>query len=53
MKGVYILACLIGLGLASWVAILAVNGIRARNARKLREKLRREARLEQDNPDHL
>lgn len=38
MKGVYILACLVALGLGTWVAILAVNGIRARNARRLRKK---------------
>ena len=42
MKGVYILACLVALGFVTWVAVLVVNGIRARRARMLREKTLRE-----------
>jgi hypothetical protein len=53
MKGVYILACLVGLGFVTWVAILVVNGVRARNARKLNQKLRREAQLERKDQGHL
>jgi len=42
VKGVYILACLVALGFVTWVAVLVVNGIRARRARMLREKTLRE-----------
>lgn len=42
MKGVYILGCLAALGLGVWVTILIVNGVRARNARRLRERNQRE-----------
>lgn len=40
MKGVYVLAALVGLGLGTWVTVIIINGVRTRiktvNERKRR-----------------
>lgn len=45
MKAVYVLTALVGLGLATWVAIILINGVRSRIATVNR---RRKERIERD-----
>lgn len=40
MKGVYILTALVGLGIATWVTILIINGVRSRLGRRVIEAKR-------------